>query len=282
MSSSSSSPGPRPPSAPIVATVTGKMPNMARTLLLNKSGESQLVNSFAHEYVPPYYRAVTLPTGLMTIRRALFGSNPDFAGLNYSVWQYMRILHSTEYEEWVYDLDPRITYLGKKSIVDTEFGPSVDENGEALQFAGAPGLGSMEGRLYESWSIEQLAPALYRITNLRTRRSEDHVVSLTDGFTNFMPMTGHRDFIVRIQTALATVTKWTVQYLAAPTAQMDPVNRAAQASNIGIEAYNELFPSRDPYKLFKQLWEQHSLFPYKMSGYLLALIYRTEEIRVAG
>jgi hypothetical protein len=266
---------------PVKATVPGRLPNMGRSLLLNVDGGAG-ASEFADEYVPPYYKAVELPSGLLTVRRALFGSNPDIDGLNYSVWQYMRLLHSTEYADWITALDSRITYLTNKSALDAPFGATVDLNADALQFVGAPGLGGAEGRLRENWIITRVSNAIYRITNMRTRRTETHTVAVTDGITDFMPMTGHANFKVRVRTQLATVLKWTVQYLAKPTSAMDPVQRAVQASNIGAQAYNELFPSREPYKLFKQLWEQHSLFAYRMSGYLLALIYRTEEIRRAG
>lgn len=255
---------------------------MARTLLLNEDGSvHQAAGVLAEEYVPPYYKKVELSSGLLTARRALLGSAPDRAGLNYSVWQYMRILHSTEYVDWLMALDPRITYMSSPSILDTAYGASVDQNTDALQFTGEPGLGGVEGRLQESWTIERITNAIYRIMNLRTRRAETFTVALENGLTEFMPMTGHTNYKVRVQTQLATVLKWTVTYLAKPAAAMDPVQRAAQAGNIGIAAYNELFPSRSPYKLFKQLWEQHSLFPYRMSGYLFALIYRTEELRRA-
>jgi hypothetical protein len=277
-SSSSSSAVPTEPVV-VVATVPGKMPNMGRTLLLNQSGSATQSAALAAQYVPPYYTAVELPSGLMTVRRALFGSNPDRDGLNYAVWQYMRILHSTEYEDWITALDPRITYLDAPSLLDEPYGVSVSRDNAAFQFVGTPSLGGADGRLRETWNIEQIAAGVYRIMNMTTRRVETYSVSLHDGFTDFMVMTGHADYKVRIQTHLLTETTWSVESLSAPGAAMDPVNRAAQASNIGIEAYNELFPARDPYKLFKQLWEQHSLFPYKMSGYLLALIYRTEEIR---
>ena len=280
-SSSSSSGTPQPIIQPVVATVPGKLPNMGRTLLLNMSGGSASA-AFANEYVPPYYTAVDLPSGLQVVRRALFGSAADSAGMNYAVWQYMRILHSTEYADWITALDPRVTYLSDASLVGSAFGASISPDDGALQFVGEPGLGGASGRLTEAWNIQQLTSTSYRITNMRTRRSENHVVSVSNGITDFMPMTGHADFKVRVQTDIATTQSWSVQYLAKPGAEMDPVNRAAQASNIGIEAYTELFPAREPYKLFKQLWEQHSLFPYRMSGYLLALIYRTEEIRRAG
>jgi len=276
--SSSSSPSPIVPVV-IVATVPGKMPNMGRTLLLNEDGSTQQSTTIAAEYVPPYYRAVSMNSRLLTVRRALFGSNPDRDGLDYAVWQYMKVLHSTEYEDWITALDSRITYLGRRSLLDVSYGASVSRDGTAFQFVGTPESGGADGRLRETWNIEQIAAGVYRIMNMITRRAETYSVSLHDGFTDFMVMTGHAEYKVRIQTHLLAETSWTVEYLAAPGPAMDPVNRAAQAANIGIEAYNELFPARDPYKLFKRLWELHSLFPYKMSGYLLALIYRTEEIR---
>ena len=265
----------------VTATVPGKMPNMARTLLLNLSGGVDAAE-FAYEYIPPYYNAVTLTSGLSTVRRVLFGGDPDISGLNYSVWKYMRILHSTEYADWVTALDSRITYLTDDSLVDAPFGVTVSNNAEALQFTGAPTLGTASGRLRENWTIERVSNAIYRIKNMRSGRTETYTVGLTDGLTDFMTMTGHAGYKVRVQTHLATETLWTVKYLSSPGPAMDPVQRRAQAANIGVEAYNELFPAREPYKLFKQLWEQHSLFPYAMSGYLLALIYRTEELRSAG
>jgi len=266
----------------VVATVDGKMPNMARTLLRNVDGDTaQTVGLFA-KYVPPYYRAVPLSSGLLTVRRALFGSNPDQDGLDLMVWRYMRILHSTEYSDWLTALDPRITYDGLESVLDVAYGPTVSRDSAAFQFTGDPGLGGASGRLRAAWTIEQLSLGVYRITELSSRRSETYSVALSDGMTEFMAMPGYTAYKVRIQTGLLTDSQWSVTYLSRPGPEMDPINRAVQASNIGIEAYTELFPSREPFKLFKQLWEQHSLFPYKMSGYLLALIYRTEEIRSRG
>lgn len=255
------------------------MPNMARTLLLNVPGSATQSAGVFAEYVPPYYNAVPMTSGLMTVRRALFGGDPDADGRDLSVWRYMRILHSTEYSDWLTQLDPRITYNGKESKLDVPFGTFVSADAAAFQFVGETGLGGSDGKLRAAWRIEQVTLAIYRITDLQTQRAVTHTVSLQDGMTEFMTFPGRPDFKVRIQTGLLTASSWAVNHLSAPGPAMDPINRAAQASNIGVEAYNELFPSRAPFTLFKQLWEQHSLFPYKMSGYLLALIYRTEEMR---
>lgn len=280
-SSSSSTPTPTPtPEFVIVGDAPGA--NLGRSLLLNRSGAEQPAASFfGQEYVSPSYRQVQLPSGLLSVRRALFGGDPDLAGLNYMVWQYMRLLHSTEFESYVTDIDPRVTYLNNKSLVDYPYGASVSENAEALQFIGTPSLGDNSGRLNERWKVEQLGGA-YRITSYRTGFAEVQVPTIDGGVTSFMPMTGHAGFKVRVLLGRATQSSWEVEYMAKPTSAMDPINRAVQVGKIGTEALLELFPLRAPYDLFKQLWEQHSEFAYKMSGVLLALIYRTREIRSGG
>ena len=258
------------------------MINHARTLLLNRDGATRPVPTFfGEEYVPESFKALPLPSELITIRRALFGSDPDNAGMNYLLWQYMKILHSTEFEDYVTALDSRVTYLHARSLLDQPFGPTVSENSAALQFVGAPALGGTDGRLIESWGIER-AGTLYTIRNYRTNVADSHVPTVVDGLTAFMPMTGHPDFQVRVSTSIATVNNWDVEYLARPNESLDPINRAAQLTNIGAEAYAYLFPRREPYTTFKSLWERHAHFPYKMSGALLAVIYLTEGIRRAG
>ena len=258
-------------------------PNQARTLLLNVSSNDQPVTTFyGQEYVAPGYAAVPLPSGLQTVRRALFGGDPDMAGLNYAVWQYMRILHSTEFREYVLALDDRITYLSRKSLVDATYGPTVDPNDRALQFAGAPDLGDASGRLVDRWQVTRPTPGSFTILNYRLGRQETYYPTFVDGVSDYMPMVGHTDYSVRVLEGYAVGSAWQVEYLAAAGPDMDAISRAAQLSKIGVEAYTELFPHRDPYKLFNDLWEHHVLLPYKLSGALLALIYQTEEIRVGG
>lgn len=258
------------------------MINHVRTLLLNRSGALRPAPTFfGEEYVPESFVALTLPSELVTIRRALLGSDPDNAGMNYLLWQYMKILHSTEFEEYVTALDSRVTYLHAKTLLAEPFGPTVGENAEALQFVGAPNLGGTDGRLMESWGIDR-AGSQYTIRNYRTNVAEPHTPTVVDQVTEFMPMTGHPDFKVRVFLSAATASLWDVEYLARPQVTLDPINRAAQLANIGATAYAYLFPKREPYSVFKALWERHAHFPYKLSGALLAAAYLTEEIRRAG
>jgi hypothetical protein len=259
------------------------MINHARTLLLNKDGAKRPQATYFGEEVVPYnYAAVMMPSALLTARRALFGGSPDDAGLNYMLWQYMRILHSTEFVEYVLALGTRITYLHTRSMVDYLFGVTVENNPDALQFNGLPDLGGTSGQLTGSWRIDRSAPAAFTLTNLHTGQQSVQYPSYAGGVTGYMPMPGHKDFEVRVFDAYATAAMWIVTYLAKPGIAMDPISRAAQLANTGSEVETDLFPSREPYKTFKQLWDYHMHFPYKMSGALLALIYRTEELHRGG
>jgi hypothetical protein len=257
------------------------MINHARTLLLNRDGDKRPVATFfGEEYVPELFRTVDLPSELVTARDALLGNNPDDAGINYMVWQYMKLLHSTEFEDYVLALDTRITYMNKKTLVAFPFGPSVDNNGIALQFQGAPALGGSDGRLQESWQIEQLSQGSYRLTNMHTGFSTTEVVNVTDGLTDYMAIPGHSSYNVRVAVDSVTTGLWFITYTAKPQATLDPIARLAQFSNTGAAVKVAVFPSRDPFKLFAKLWEDESRFAYKVSGVLLALIYRIEELRV--
>ena len=257
------------------------MINHVRTLLLNRNGASRPAPGFfGEEVVPETYSALPLPQGLLTVRNALFGSTPDDAGMNYQLWHYMRILHTTEFESYVTALDPRITYLHDKSLLDFEFGPLASPDDNALNFVGTPGLGGRSGKLETAWLVTRRAGGVFDIDNLQSGHVETYSPVIADGVTELMPMTDYKDLQVRVFTGEATTTTWSVTYLERPGAEMDPINRAAQLMNIGASAYLELFPNREPFTLFKELWERHSQFPYKLSGALLALAYRTEEIRL--
>jgi hypothetical protein len=277
MSSSSSA----APDAPVdISSGTTDMVNHARTLLLNKDGaERPPTTYFGEEVVPMRYAAVALPSTLRTVQRALFGGTPDDAGLNYMLWQYMRVLHSTEFVEYVLDLGDRITYMYDHSLLNAAFGPSVQRNPKALQFTGQPDLGGTSGQLIGSWSIVRNAPTSFTLKNLQTGKVSSEFPTVTDGMTDYMSLPGHKDYKVRVIGAYATETSWLVEYLAKPGIELDIASRAAQVNNIGAAAYADLFPSREPFKTFQQLWDYHMHLPYKLSGALLAMIYRTEELR---
>jgi hypothetical protein len=55
-------------------------------------------------------------------------------------------------------------------------------------------------------------------------------------------------------------------------------------SALGEEVLIDLFGagSVEPYATLRELWEKHNYFHYRMSGLLLAFIYRAEEVRTSA
>jgi hypothetical protein len=53
-----------------------------------------------------------------------------------------------------------------------------------------------------------------------------------------------------------------------------------QACGKNGDAAGQLFGNTEPYKTFGDLWKKHVYLNYKLSGYLLAVAYRMEEVRV--
>ena len=97
--------------------------NHARTLLLNISGSNNPGSSYlGEELVPADYAAITLPSYIENVRRSLFGADPDRAMLNYRIRQLLTLIAGTDLQEYITDLDSRITYtLGKdKTLAEHE------------------------------------------------------------------------------------------------------------------------------------------------------------------
>ena len=102
------------------------MINQGRTLLLNRDGFNRpLPTYFLEEYVDPLFKALSIPAELQSVYEVLVGTLADNAYANFRMRQYMLILHSTEFAEYVTALDPRVTYLEDRTAVDTLFSSSA-------------------------------------------------------------------------------------------------------------------------------------------------------------
>jgi hypothetical protein len=93
------------------------MINHARTLLLNVPSSTYQPGTLGEEYIPPY-SPVVLPSYLRGPHKVLFGTNPDKVFANFRVHELLSLIHQTELAEFIYALDPRVTYWPQKQ---TEF-----------------------------------------------------------------------------------------------------------------------------------------------------------------
>ena len=86
------------------------MLNHARTVLLNYRGpHAEQLETPGDVYIPVYDPMILTPE-LAAVYTLLFGTAFDYRGLVYRSSQYLGLMHSTEYEPYVYAQDSRITY----------------------------------------------------------------------------------------------------------------------------------------------------------------------------
>ena len=111
------------------------MINHARTLLLNISpAKNHTADYTVAEYVPPDFTPIPVTPALKLLRRTLFGQNPDARFLNLRVHELMAYLHNTELAEYIYKLDPRVTYW---PAANNTFIDDIKQSVVVTQLAGA-------------------------------------------------------------------------------------------------------------------------------------------------
>lgn len=245
------------------------MINHFRTLLLNRSAPS-FSSRPGDEYIPDGFAQLTgLPTYLQNIRQVLFGRSPDWLFENYRTKQYVSLVHNTELTEFVTDLDPRITYDPN----DTEFFSGVfgSHAGKAgLHLVGAPSSPDASGQCILRWKItlvdgneadvEQITP----VKSIKTINY--HNEPLFDGLW--------------LQFNAAYGTNWTLEYNRRPEASLGEIVAELEVST--PQYWNSLFgvgsarAAEEPWKTFRNLWLSHPELPYRLGGFLLAVVYATD------
>ena len=264
------------------------MINHIRTVLLNTStaqkGASDLVGE---EYVSSELAPSSQPAGVAVLRGILFGHNPDRHMLNYRLAQFMPLLHTTELEEFVLDKDPRITYWPSStaatgpSFYDETFGTTITSTvstGAILSTVTEP-VPSRDGQLFDSYAVEVASGTTLSVTR-KTKPFDSTTVSfaVTDGLSDHIALPGTQ--------VLFTVSNpqvgdsWDVEILRRPDIDLGVLPERISRS-AGVSALTDIFgtASAEPYKTFKNLWEQSDVLSYKLGGLLLALAYRMDEPR---
>lgn len=261
------------------------MLNHLRTLLLNRDGNEVGVDAYpGEELVPDDYRALSLPSYLLDVRRRLFGSDPDRVFLNYRLHQYLTLLHATDLEEFVLGLDPRITYSDNRNYslgLNETFSPHVTQlEGvvSELQLGGQAASPDFNGRCSYDFRIEILAPdSLEIVRRSRLAASWIEPLTLNSGLSPIfvLPDTG---YTFRITTQNAGVA-WRVRGYLRP--QWDLSRIVADLDNMGEPTLLRLFglDDEEPWSTFRNLWRRHDELPYRLGGLLLAVGYRTEAFR---
>lgn len=130
------------------------MINHARTLLLN-SKQTTVASLPGAQYVPTDFVPVSLNIPLTTIRRVLFGPNPDAFKLVYRTQELLTLLHASELSDFLYTLDSRITYWpfdNSLFYMPTEITSKILSGDTTLVLGGGPPVEDA-GALYYAWNI---------------------------------------------------------------------------------------------------------------------------------
>lgn len=263
------------------------MINHARTLLLNVSGQTSSREELGEEYIPASFAPVPMPGYLQSLRNVLFGTSPDRYFLNYRARELMQLLHATELAEYVYKLDPRVTYWpeprpvffgpAERTTIEQINGPTTT----SLLFFGSPRVDTFCGRARYTYdvSVETGEIEATRV-NIRVDKT-DHYTEITDtNLSQVISVPGAAQKL-RVKTPVAG-SRWTVTTLARPapvlTTLMPILELIGEPVMIGLFGVANV----EPYATFRNLWFDHPLPVYKLGGLILAAIYRTDELNQNG
>jgi len=260
------------------------MYNHARTLLLNVDGEGRLHRAYpGEELIPSSYRSVSLPRYLELIRLRLFGADPDRTMLNYRAAQLLTLISATELQQYVLDLDPRLTYSSfpRELAQPDTFSPEIRRysgtDADILTLTGSAITPDTSGRCGYRYQITNDGSQV-RIQRLASPSADTAAaLALTDGLSPAysLPYSGYRFHLNTTNPQAA----WMISGFLRPQASL--ASLADNLQSLGEEQLLQLFgvDSVEPYTTFRRCWEQHPEFAYRLGGFLLAAIYRTEELR---
>jgi hypothetical protein len=262
------------------------MINAARTLLLNRQPENVAFGGQpGDEYLPTDYSPLQSPPAyLRNLRATLFGVDPDRVYGNYRVRQYMALLHATELVQFVTELDPRITYNVDNPDLNSDALFGIQTPNDFIHVIGELGAPDITGRSYNEWDIAVLTGSTLAVTR-RTKPQQYSVQEyvFSGGLSNAMSLVGSE---AKFKISDGSVQSWTVRGYARP--QRDLGEILVELESTGTPYLNQLFgvgtplAASEPFKTFRNLWFQHPELAYRLGGLLLAVIYRTEELRTNG
>lgn len=258
--------------------------NHARTLLMNTNGEDRIYASYpGDELIPVRFNKLNLPTYIKVIRTRLFGVSPDRVMLNYRVAQLLHLIEATNLHTHILALDSRITYNSKSNqmVLASTFEPVVTQYGgnsmDILTLIGSAISPDASGQTAYNYqvtidgvniNIQRVTPPTVTVQNLL-----NFTASLSDVY--LLP---YSDYKIRVN-SVNPLAAWTIRGFLRPTTALSAIEQSLRS--IGEPYLLQLFGviDEEPYLTFKNCWNGHPDFAHRLGGLVLALVYRTEELR---
>lgn len=180
-------------------------------------------------------------------------------------------------------MDPRVTYRNDRTILNENFdGQANALNDEAdidVAFEGEISSSMARPRLWYQWDVEVINGVTVR-SRFGTQVFEE-TVSISSGLTSLIRLAGQKAYGFRLTVpSLPVGAHWTMSKLLRPAADVTELLEPLEL--LGDEVLSSVFGTDEPYKTFRQLWDKHGYVSYRLSGFLLAYIYRVEEVRLGG
>lgn len=254
------------------------MINDARTLLLNISGPREENPDIPGDVYIPTYDPVDLSAALENVKDLLFSIDADYEGLVYRAAQYMLLLDSTPYRDYLFVSDSRITYdpLASDIAEAVAFGNTVvTTSSQDLTVNGVFDQPALSSQILTSWRILGEAGNRLRVTN-----TTEGLESVQQAFAGIPLTLVGSDLTFEISgTSIVSGDVWRVDHREKPTPNLGTL--LATLANMTPSMRDALFGAertrQEPYTTFSNLFTRHYALPYRMSGVLLALIQRTRE-----
>ena len=262
--------------------------NHARTLLLNISGSNNPGSDYlGEELVPADYAELALPSYVQSVRRGFFGADPDRAMLNYRIRQLLTLIAQTDLQSYITDLDKRITYkLGVDNAfsVDGTWEPAVTRYAGTTDDVATVVVGNAErpdytGKMFYQFNVDILSSGVVQVSRQSPPlKSQNLNFSLTNGISDPLDL-----FYTGLDLYLNTTNSgaaWMISGFLRP--QLNLADIASSLRSVGDDVLTELFGTKrvEPWNTFRNLWYDHPELPYSLGGLILALIYRTDAVRV--
>jgi len=259
--------------------------NHARTLLLNVAGSNSSGLAYiGDDLIPLEYASLALNTPLLNIRQHLFGAAPDHAMLNYRAYQLLSMIEKTELQEFVTDLDSRITYeFGSDNVfVSNEtWNPKVYQTGGTLDHiltvSGASTRPDYTGKLYYQFQINLSGTSITVVRQVGPTNTTNITYSLTDGLSPQFDLTytGYKIFV----NTMSNLASWHITGYLRP--QISLLSIVESLEKAGDPTLTSLFGTKsiEPWSTFKNLWYDSTDMIYRLGAITLALIYRADELR---
>ena len=254
------------------------MINQLRTLLLNQpSGAIPPISYPGEEYVPTGYSPPVLTDALATIHSLLFGRTPDRALLNLRLRQLLGIIHTSELAEFVYALDPRVTYWpDTNESLYTFFasGPiiTVIAGTSTLYLAGNAFTPTNNEKLYYNYLIDVTDGSHVAVVDQTI--SGPLVVygyTITAGLSSLVPLP---NTTVQFQFQTGVGAQWNVSWLTYPPMTLaDVYNDLRQGLTADLATALFGADPTEPMLTFQNLWFENPYPPYQLGAVALALGY---------